>query len=174
MKKRLQESELSADRLREILHYDPQTGVFTWKVRMSPRSRQRVGDVAGMDAGRGYIRVGIGYRLFAAHRLAWAYVHGVWPAHQIDHINRNKGDNRIANLREVNSFANCQNVGANSRNKCGVKGVCQVGGKWRAMIHHQGKNIYLGTFTRIEDAARAYAAGAAKHHTHNPAAASNI
>ena len=97
-------------------------------------------------------------------------MHGEWPAQQIDHINQNKSDNRIANLREVDSFANCQNVGANARNKSGVKGVCWVGNKWRAMIHHRGTNIYLGVFDRIEDAARAYAAGAAKYHTHNPAA----
>lgn len=169
--KRLQESELSAERLREILNYDPASGMFTWRVRMSPNSRHRVGDVAGVDAGRGYIRVGIGRRLFAAHRLAWLHVHGKWPTHQVDHINQDKSDNRLANLRVVDSFANCQNTGPNSRNKCGVKGVCRIGDKWRAMIHHRGKNIYLGLFDSLDDAGRAYAAGAAKHHTHNPAAA---
>lgn len=169
-KHRLQESELSAERLREILEYDPLSGVFTWKVRMSRNSRHRVGDVAGMDAGRGYIRIGIGYRLFAAHRLAWLYVYGKWPTYQIDHINQVKGDNRIANLREANSFENCQNVGPTSRNTTGHRGVSLVGGRWRAMLHHKGKQHFLGLHDHIEDAVEAYAVAAAKYHTHNPAA----
>lgn len=168
-KTRLQESELTADRLREILAYAPETGVFTWKVRMSPNSRQKVGDIAGVRTDR-YVRIGIGNRLFHAHRLAWLHTYGAWPKFRIDHENRDKSDNRIGNLRDIDGFGNCQNVGANSRNKCGVKGVCLVGRKWRAMIHSRGKNIFLGMHDTLEEAAQAYAVGAAKYHTHNPSA----
>lgn len=166
MVKRLQESELTVDRLREILCYDPDTGVFTWNISVS---RNNKGAVAGAVTDR-YVRIGIGNRLFQAHRLAWFYTYGVWPKHRIDHINRDKTDNRIGNLRDIDSFGNCQNTGPSVRNTSGHKGVCIIGGRARAMIHSKGRSIYLGMFDKIEDAVSAYAAGAAKYHTHNPAA----
>ena len=171
MQKFTKESDLTAERVREVLRYDPKTGAFTWGLRAGPHSRSKVGTAAGGVSDRdGYHRIRMGYRLFLAHRLAWMYVHGVWPSGEIDHENRNRADNRIANLRDVSVSANRQNRAASKNNKYGVKGVCLVANKWCAVIHTAGKNIYLGSFDKIEDAAAAYARGASKHHTHNPSA----
>ena len=87
------EKSLTAERLREVLDYDPDTGVFTRKVRTA--SSVKVGDVAGSLNGKGYIRIRVDGRLYFAHRLAWLYVHGEWPVDQVDHINGIKNDNRI-------------------------------------------------------------------------------
>jgi hypothetical protein len=92
-------SDLDHSALRALLDYDPDTGVFTWR---NPRTYwHKVGDVAGSVNGRGYRILGICGRYYAEHRLAWFYVHGAWPTHTIDHINRVRTDNRIANLRDV-------------------------------------------------------------------------
>jgi HNH endonuclease len=91
------QTKLTAERLRERLHYDAETGVFTRRVGSS---NARAGDVAGSVHSTGYVRISIDGGKYTAHCLAWFYVHGVWPSDQIDHINRNRSDNRIANLRE--------------------------------------------------------------------------
>ena len=102
--------ELTAERLREVLAYDPDTGVFTWKARTSPFSRVNVGDVAGNLRRDGYIEICVDGRKHQSHRLAWLYVYGEWPADQIDHINGIRTDNRIANLREANNAENHHNL----------------------------------------------------------------
>jgi hypothetical protein len=88
---------LTAERLREQLRYDAETGVFTRRVESGHAC---VGDVAGSVHSTGYVRIGIDGWKYTAHHLAWLYVHGVWPSDQIEHINRKRSDNRIANLRE--------------------------------------------------------------------------
>ena len=116
-------SDLTAERLREVLDYGPDTGVFTWKIRTN--SRVKVGDVAGALRPDGYIQISIDGRLHRAHRLAWLYVTGESPPDQIDHINGVRDDNRIANLRLATSAENKQNLRrAKSRNKTGFLGVC--------------------------------------------------
>lgn len=160
------EAMLSLEKVREMLAYDPGTGRFTWRISIS---RNKAGDKAGVFDEK-YVRVGIGGKLFQAHRLAWFYTFGVWPADKLDHENRIKTDNRIQNLREIDSFGNCQNVAAGARNTSGYKGVHPYHGKWRASIYHRGKTKYLGVFDDVREAANAYAKGAAEYHTHNPAA----
>ena len=91
------QDKLTAERLRERLHYDAETGVFTRRVGSS---NARSGDVAGSVHSTGYVRIGIDGWKYTAHHLAWLYVHGVWPSDQIEHISRKRSDNRIANLRE--------------------------------------------------------------------------
>jgi hypothetical protein len=87
-------TELTAERLRELLNYDPDTGVFTWRVR--PVHSHRVGDIAGsVRTTRGYRLIGVAGRVYKAHRLAWLYMMGEWPKDQIDHINRDPSDNRF-------------------------------------------------------------------------------
>ena len=91
------QDKLTAERLRERLHYDAETGVFT---RRFGSGHARAGDMAGTVHRTGYVRISIDGGKYTAHHLAWLYVHGVWPSDQIEHINRKRSDNRIANLRE--------------------------------------------------------------------------
>jgi len=144
--------ELTAEKLRELLHYDPETGIFTWKVRTS-RS-VKVGDVAGCPNGDGYLQVWIQSRLYKAHRLAWLYTYGEWPTDQIDHINRIRTDNRISNLREATNKQNHQNKSKPSNNTSGHPGVSwyKRDSKWKAKITHNQKHIHLGYFATIEEA----------------------
>ena len=148
-------NELTAEYLRSILHYDQETGIFTWKVRTA--RRVKVGDVAGRQHGGGYLRIKVQSRDYLAHRLAWLYMNGEWPTDQIDHINRVKTDNRISNLREVTNKQNHQNAGKSSNNTSGHPGVCwhKRDFKWIAKIMHNQKSINLGYFTNIEDAVSA-------------------
>lgn len=147
-----QANELTAEYLRSVLHYDPATGVFTWKVRTA--HNVKVGDVAGCRGGGCYLCIRVCSRLYRAHRLAWLYVYGAWPKDQLDHINRNRSDNRISNLREVTNKQNLQNAGKYSHNTSGHSGVYRYkrDSKWRAQIKHNQKHISLGYFNTIEEA----------------------
>ena len=145
-------NELTAEYLRSVLHYAQETGIFTWKV--STARRVKVGDIAGCPNGRGYLLISVCSRLYPAHRLAWLYMYGEWPKDQLDHINRNRSDNRIANLREATSKQNNQNAGKRSDNTSGHPGVSwhKRKSKWRASIKHNYKHIYLGYFSILEEA----------------------
>ena len=145
-------NELTAEKLRELLHYEPETGIFTRKVGSA--SQVKAGDVAGSPNGRGYLQITVQSRLYRAHRLAWLYVYGSWPEDQIDHINRNRSDNRISNLREVSHKQNHQNKSKPSNNTSGHPGVCwnKRKSKWVAQITHNQKQIYLGCFNTVEEA----------------------
>ena len=145
-------NELTVEYLRSILHYSPETGVFTWKVRTS--TRVKAGDVAGSLDGHGYLQIKVCSRLYLAHRLAWLYTYGEWPKDQLDHINRNRLDNRIANLREVTNKQNHQNKSKPSNNTSGHTGVSwhKRDSKWQAQIAHNYKRIHLGFFATMEEA----------------------
>ena len=147
--------ELTAEYLRSILSYDPETGIFTWKVSTS--RRVKVGDAAGCQDGGGYLSIKVQSRPHGAHRLAWLYTYGEWPEDQLDHINRDRSDNRIANLRDVSHKQNMQNAGKPSNNTSGHPGVYwhKRDFKWVAQIRHNYKQIFLGCFTTIEDAVSA-------------------
>ena len=147
-----QANELTAEYLRSVLHYEPETGIFTRKV--STARRVKAGDIAGCPDGDGYLRIKLQSRRYKAHRLAWLHFHGVWPKDQLDHINRNRSDNRIANLREATNKQNQQNTGKRSDNKSGHPGVSwyKPYSKWRAQIMHNQKQIHLGYFSILEEA----------------------
>ena len=147
--------ELTAEYLRSILDYNPDTGIFTWKVSTS--TRVKAGDVAGRLDGHGYLQIMVLSRLYKAHRLAWLHTHGVWPKDQIDHINRIRTDNRIANLRDVSRKQNLQNRSKSSNNTSGHTGVSwnKQRSKWQAQITHNYKTINLGFFSILEDAVAA-------------------
>ena len=147
-----QANELTVEYLRSILNYDPETGIFTWKISNS--SRAKVGAVAGSLDGNGYLRLRLQSRLYQAHRLAWFYMCGEWPKLNIDHINRNPSDNRLVNLRDVTQKQNLQNAGKRSDNTSGHPGVSwyKQRSKWRARIKHNQKNIHLGYFSTLEEA----------------------
>lgn len=164
---------LTAERLRELLHFDPQTGVFTWR---AGASKQKPGRVAGALVAEGYIRIRVDYRLYMAHRLAWLYVYSKWPAKQIDHENRVRSDNRLSNLREATQSENSQNTLKLCTNKSGHKGVFFDGTrkKWCSRIGFDGKETHLGYFTDVKAAAKAYVTASANHHTRNPVSGSII
>lgn len=150
-----QANELTAEYLRSILDYNPDTGIFTRKVSTS--NSVKVGAVAGCPGGGGYLLIMIQRRLHLAHRLAWLYMHGEWPKLTIDHINRNRSDNRIANLRDVSHKQNQQNKSKSSTNTSGHPGVSwyKPYSKWVAKIKHNYKHIHLGYFENLEDAVAA-------------------
>lgn len=150
-------SDLTAARLRERLHYDPETGLF----RNAPRKYSKTnGRVVGCKTSRGYLRVGLDGHRHLLHRLAWLYVHGEWPQEDIDHINGVRTDNRMANLRLVTDSMNSQNqVRAHSNNvSSGLLGVSYKPShkQWVARLSLSGKSKHVGYFRTRELAYEAY------------------
>lgn len=156
-------ADLTAERLRELLNYDPETGEF--ERRMSVSNRAQAGAKAGCRDRGGYLLVRLDKRLFKAHRLAWLYVHGEWPKGDIDHINGVTSDNRISNLRDVTRRVNLQNkrVGAGRSGLIGAHWF-EHGQCWQSSIRADGKNIALGLFNTAEEAHAAYVAAKRKLH----------
>lgn len=148
-------SNLAHEYLVRRLSYDPDTGTFTWRIK--PRGAKRGQAVGGLD-GKGYWRISLENSRYLAHRLAWFYVHGEWPQAEIDHINHNPLDNRIANLRPATRSQNASNTRGWS--KTGLKGIGfhPKNGKWAARIARDGKRVSLGYFNTAEEAHAAYAA----------------
>jgi hypothetical protein len=136
---------ITQEGLKELLDYNEESGVFLWKA--SSNGRVKVGDRAGSVTNRGYSRISIGGKRYLSHHLAFLFVHGFIPK-EIDHIDGNRSNNAIANLREVTRSENCKNMKRSSRNKSGVTGVSfnKKLSKWRADICVNGKAIYLGAF----------------------------
>ena len=136
----------SVHRLRALLKYNADTGLFFWI---------KNGKQAGTILPRGYVQIGIDRKVFYAHRLAWAIHHGAWPKEGIDHINHIRSDNRISNLRSASQKENSRNCKPSKNNTSGFTGVfwnkqCD---KWAARIKVNGKLKHLGLYDRIEDAA---------------------
>lgn len=164
---RFNDSRLTCERLKELLDYDAETGVFTWA--SSPNRNDLVGKTAGGVTERGYIKIRIDGIKHRAHRLAWLYVHGRWPEDRIDHINGDSTDNRIANLREARQFENGQNRKASKSSAAGLLGVSkQAYGKWVAVICLRRKRYNLGSFNTPEEAHQAYVKAKGEIHTFNP------
>ena len=138
--------------LKEILDYNPKTGIFTRLININGGTR--VGDIAGHLNPRGYIQISVKGKSYRAHRLAWLYVYGVWPKDQVDHINHNFSDNRIDNLREVNTQENGKNRSLNKNNLSGIHGVLWMerDGKWWSRIVVSGKTLHLGSFNDFFEA----------------------
>lgn len=141
---------LTQERLRELLHYDPETGVFT---NLVSRCRAREGQVVGTWSAKGYLACEIDGRSYRMNRLAWLYVTGERPLHpyQVDHVDLNKSNNAWCNLRLVTNKQNTENRGP-TKTESGVAGVTRRGNKWRARIRHHNKLIALGHYENIADA----------------------
>ena len=171
-------NELTAGVARELLDYDPATGVLVWRHRSrdhfsSLRScnswnGKHSGNLAGTVNNHGYFRVRLFGRNYGAHRIAWLITNGAWPAGQIDHINGITSDNRLVNLRCVTSQENGRNAKRKSNNTSGITGVYwrKPHGKWCAAICVGEKKKHLGYFTNIFDAACARKSAELEHGFH--------
>ena len=160
-------SDLTPERVSELFNYDPLTGVLTWK-------RSRGGQVSGSHAGciteDGYRRVTTGRRSYLVHRLIWMLVYGAWPTNTIDHINGDKLDNRITNLRDVTRKTNKENMRKPRKdNTVGVLGVHwhKYMKKFQASIRTNGERIHLGTYNTSEEAHQAYLTAKRQLHAGN-------
>jgi hypothetical protein len=147
-------SGLSAERAREMLNYDPETGVFLAARDSHTRS---AGDPAGTTRHDGYVRVRVDGVQYLAHRLAWLIVLGEWPSGILDHINGNPADNRISNLRQANYSQNSANAKRNRRNKSGQRGVhyCKARRRWLATMTLNGRYVHIGSFLTQQEAVKA-------------------
>lgn len=150
-------------RLLEVLHYDPNTGKFTWRISSITK---KAGEEAGGFRSDGYMRIAIDGDRYYAHRLAWFYMNGAWPAGEIDHINGDPSDNSLANLREAARTENSWNAAKRKSNSSGFKGVsfCPRDHRWIAKIRTGQTRKFLGRFDTPEDAAEAYRVAAEKYH----------
>lgn len=156
---------LTAERLRELLAYDPATGIFVWKRRADVPARwnsRYAGTIAGTIS-RGYVRISIDDRSHQAHRLAWLWSYGRWPAGELDHKNCVGDDNRLSNLRPASRSQNIAN--SRSRSAGGLKGTYfnKKRGRWQARISVNGRDFHLGCFGAPDAAHAAYAAAAIRH-----------
>lgn len=162
---------LTAERLRQVLIYNEDTGLFTWRIS---RPKCSAGSRAGRERDmNGYWQIKIDYCLYYSHRLAWLYMTGHWPSLQIDHIDGNKGNNRWDNLREVNTKQNQENRNSKTRSKSGVRGVdwSDLQKQWRARIGHHCREIHLGWFATFEEAKAASDAAELALYTHSKVSA---
>ena len=157
--------DITVETLRGLLDYDPDTGIFCWRVNRG--NRIKVGAAAGTVSSNSYAVIKINGMPFKAHRLAWLHFHGVWPEHQIDHIDENKSNNRISNLRDVPQSMNQHN--AIKPRKDGTSGYRGVSWdkrvrRWRAQIFANGRKQCIGLFDTAEAAHAAYLAAKLRFH----------
>lgn len=163
-------------RLGRLLRYSPFTGALHWKARpanMFPDAASAArwnGRYAGTPAltaknASGYLTGIVLGRHVKAHSVAFAIAHGRWPR-EIDHINGDKEDNRLVNLREVTRQENSKNRSMRSDNRTGIVGISARHGKWLTRIQADGRSICLGTFDKFEDAVAARKAAEARYGYH--------
>ena len=155
--------EISAESVSRVVIYNPETGIFTRKIRTS--NRTKVGAILGTPNDQGYLLVSVENYLYRAHRLAWLLMTGKWPSGDIDHKNGNRADNRFCNLREATRSQNMANM-KTKKNVSGIKGVVwnKFYEKWQSQIGKDGKCIFLGLYHEKAEAAEARRLGAIKYH----------
>lgn len=144
---------LTQTQLKAVLHYDPVTGVFTW---VNDRRHIKAGSVAGsVDKASGYYRVKFDGTVYLAHRLAWLYMTGEWPTHEVDHEDRKRTNNVWLNLRPASRLENGCNTKTPSRNTSGIKGVSYHKGRreWKAQVRLKGAPTKHGWFKSLDAAA---------------------
>ena len=156
----------TAKRVRDLLNYDKETGVFTWRM---PIAQMKAGARAGTNTAKGYRIISVDGKQYYEHHLAWLFVKGRWPK-EIDHRNTNGRDNHWENLRLGNDALNAQNKrrASKSNRSSGVLGVSRQRrstiNPWKAQIRTDGRIKHLGSFPTIEAASAAYVAAKRKYH----------
>lgn len=150
----LKEEEITQQLLKELFYYNPITGVFIR--RKCTANRHKLNETVGTINNQGYVVFSVGGKVRLAHRMAWIYMFGSISKETIDHINGNRDDNRISNLREASRKENQHNRKATKRNKLGIKGISKVGDLYKACIYHNGKNVYIGTYSDLNKAIEEY------------------
>jgi len=157
--------ELTRESLREILHYDLNTGIFTWEVNIGGRAL--TGSRTGTINGKGYAIIGINRKMYYAHRLAFLYVLG-WLPEQVDHQDHDKSNNRWINLQPANRAINAKNCPLYACNKSGTSGVVwfKRDKKWLAQIKVDSKQIWLGLFETKQEAIQVRKSAEARYGFH--------
>lgn len=143
---------ITEKRLKEILEYSKETGIFVWKKTKGKRAVK--GNIAGSIKDNGYRVIGIDKKEYREHRLAWLYEYGYMPK-EIDHKDRNKSNNKIDNLRDATRAENMKNLPKRKDNKSGVTGIYKNNKKWRVLISNNGKRVYVGDFESMNEAKKA-------------------
>ena len=151
----LENDMLTQKRLKEVLHYDPEAGVFTWLVARG--NKIKAGDIAGSVGPVGYRKIGIDGKIYKASRLACLYMEGCFPEYEVDHRDRVKNNNKWYNLRHATRSYNMKNCKIVSDNTSGVTGVNfhKKHNKWQAYITDGGKTMHLGSFNNFINAVHA-------------------
>ena len=156
--------ELTAQEVRKLLDYNPETGIFTWKSGVkSHLLNKQAGCRRKKD---GCVVIGLKGKCYLAHHLAWLFVYDFWPKNEIDHINQNRSDNKIANLRDVDHRTNCQNYRIATKNNkvSGLLGAAYRDGRYYSRIRVGNKRITIGSFATAEEAHQAYIVAKRQHH----------
>ena len=154
-------SSLTVEALKLVIRYEPETGLFFWHGGRGARKSSRPAGNLNMT---GYRSIRVLNCDVKAHRLAWFMTYGKWPSNSLDHINRNRDDNRIANLREATRLEQSANRTRHKLNKSGCRGVEEKpNGRWQASIRMNGKRVHLGRFGSKEEARAAYDRAALAH-----------
>lgn len=145
---------LTQERLKNLFYYDSFLGAL---IRKRAKATQRAGSIAGCLMPQGYLVTRVDNILYFNHRLVWLYVNGYFPENAIDHINRNKSDNRIENLREVSAMCNARNSTNYKNNTSGVKGVIwePVNKNWIASIVINRNRLHIGRYKSFDMAVKA-------------------
>lgn len=146
---------LSQNRLKELLRYDPATGNFIW---LTTRGKAQKGSIAGhISAKDGYRLINVDQGMCKSSRLAWFYTNGYWPEYDIDHIDRDRSNDRWSNLRHVSRQCNMRNKAISPNNKTGVVGVFWDNSRknWMSYIAVNNKRFHLGRFTNFSKAVKA-------------------
>jgi hypothetical protein len=156
--------DLTSEKLRQILDYNPETGLFVWKsgvksnfLNKQAGCRRKIDDC---------IVIGIKGKSYLAHHLAWLFVYGEFPKHEIDHINQDRSDNKISNLRDVDHRTNCQNYRRATKNnkKSFLLGAAYRNGRYYSRIRVGDSRITIGTFDTPEEAHQAYLVAKRQYH----------
>ncbi|AXG67703.1 HNH endonuclease [Ralstonia phage GP4] len=159
-------TEDEAAEIARVLAYEPASGRFFHRVDKRGGRVKAGAEVKCQPGKDGYARIGVDGRIYLAHRLAWLLVHGEWPELQIDHIDHNRANNRISNLRIVTATGNMRNRTMRKDNTSGITGVMRDGTKWMAYYYDGGKMVCVGKFVSKEAAAVARKAANDRHGFH--------